>query len=162
MIRSVNLNDAERIVDIYNIYVLDTVITFEQDIVSSEVMSARIEQVMSQGLPWLVAESEGQVVGYAYATPWKERTAYRYTVEVTVYLSQQEKQRGWGTQLYKELFNRLKQHGMNIAIGGITLPNDASIALHEKFGMYKVAHFKQVGFKFDQWLDVGYWQKELT
>lgn len=162
MIRSANLNDAETIVDIYNTYVLDTVTTFEQDIVSPEVMSARVEQVMSQGLPWLVAESGGQVVGYAYATPWKERTAYQYSVEVTVYLSQQEKQRGWGTQLYNELFNRLKQKGIHIAIGGITLPNDASIALHEKFGMYKVAHFKQVGFKFDQWLDVGYWQKELS
>jgi len=117
--------------------------------------------VQGAGLPWLVAVEEGAVVGYAYATKWKERSAYRFSVEVSVYLSNQSHGRGLGAKLYETLFSTLKEGGIHAVMGGITLPNLASVALHEKMGMKKVAHFEKVGFKFDQWHDVGYWQLSL-
>ena len=101
------------------------------------------------------------MVGYAYATKWKERSAYRFSAEVSVYLSNQVQGRGLGASLYETLFSKLKEGGINTVIGGITLPNPASVALHEKMGMKKVAHFENVGFKFNQWQDVGYWQLSL-
>lgn len=118
----------------------------------------RIENVQGVGLPWLVAVEDDAVVGYAYATKWKERSAYRFSVEVSVYLSHQMQGRGLGAKLYEAIFSRLKEGGINAVIGGITLPNPASVALHEKMGMRKVAYFEKVGFKFNQWHDVGYWQ----
>jgi phosphinothricin acetyltransferase len=108
-----------------------------------------------------VAEHHGNIKGYAYATKWKERSAYRYSVEISVYVDRERQGQGWGTKLYQALFTQLQKLDIHLAIGGITLPNDASIALHEKFGMIKVAHFQEIGFKFEQWLDVGYWQLEL-
>ena len=161
MIRDATLNDAAKIVDIYNHYISDSVVTFEQEIISAGIMQERISKVLDSKLPWLVAEQDSNIIGYCYATPWKERSAYRFSVEVTVYLHPQVKGRGWGSQLYQSLFEQLKQKQIHAVMGGITLPNEASIKLHEKFGMNKVAHFKQVGYKFEQWLDVGYWQKIL-
>ena len=161
MIRSVCLNDAVSITDIYNEYITDSVVTFEEKTISTEVMKSRIEKVTAADLPWLVAEQESEIQGYCYATPWKERLAYRFSVEVTVYLKPNLKGRGLGTKLYESLFEKLENMKIHAALGGITLPNKASIALHEKFAMEKVAHLKQVGYKFDQWLDVGYWQKIL-
>src|SRR4029450_10891594 len=111
--------------------------------------------------PCLVAESGAGVVGYAYATKWKARSAYRFSVETTVYLAAGLGRRGLGSRLYEELFRVLKEKGVHAAIGGIALPNDASVALHEKFGMRKVAHFEQVGFKFGKWVDVAYWERIL-
>ena len=112
------------------------------------------------GLPWLVAEGPAQeCAGYAYAgRRHKNRCAYRHSVEVTVYVEPEAVGAGWGTQLYAGLFAALRQTAAHFAVGGIALPNDASVALHEKFGMRKVAHFSEVGFKFDRWIDVGYWQ----
>ena len=124
-------------------------------------MRRRMDDVFASSLPWLAAEMDGRVVGYAYATKWKARSAYRYSVETTVYLEDGLAKRGVGTELYAELFRLLKERGLHAVIGGIALPNDASVALHEKFGMRKVAHFEQVGFKFGQWVDVGYWQLTL-
>lgn len=159
MIRDASLDDAAGIADIYNHYITESVVTFEQAAISDEVMKERINQVLSQGLPWLVAEEQSEILGYCYATPWKERSAYRFSVEITVYLNSETKGRGWGSRLYSSLFERLKQKDIHAVMGGITLPNEASVKLHEKFGMSKVAHFKQVGYKFAQWLDVGYWHK---
>jgi phosphinothricin acetyltransferase len=122
-------------------------------------MAARLAAVEAAGLPWLVGEQEGAVVGYACATPWKGRSAYRFTVEVSVYLDPSCTGRGWGTRLYERLFERLARRGIHAAIGGIALPNDASVALHEKLGMAKVAHFRETGFKLGRWIDVGYWQR---
>ncbi len=121
----------------------------------------RIQKVTGSSLPWLVAEDGGVVIGYAYAGKWNVRSAYRHTVESTVYLSHSSVSKGWGIGLYTALFDRLRQKSIHTVIGGITLPNPASVALHEKFGMKKVAHFSEVGYKFGQWLDVGYWQTEL-
>ena len=161
MIRDVQSGDAAEIVEIYNHYIEETVITFELEPISSQVMLERINKVLAANLPWLVIEEGGKILGYCYATPWKERSAYRYSVEVTVYLSLNAKRKGFGSQLYVALFEQLKVKGFHRAMGGVTLPNEASVVLHENMGMTKVAHFAQVGYKFEQWLDVGYWQKEL-
>jgi phosphinothricin acetyltransferase len=117
--------------------------------------------VQAAKLPWLVAEDDGRAVGYAYATQWKSRSAYRFAVEITVYLARDHDRRGIGSRLYEELFRLLEAHGIHAVIGGIALPNAASVALHEKFGMKKVAHFVDVGFKFDRWIDVAYWERIL-
>jgi len=162
MIRAVQVSDAQAITDIYNYYIADTIITFEEQTINAEDMAERINKLLSADLPWLVVENNtGQVIGYAYAAKWRERFSYRFSVEVTAYLSPEYGGQGLGSQLYQVLFETLKNNGIHSVIGGITLPNQASIALHEKFNMKKVAHFNEVGLKFDQWLDVGYWQGTL-
>ena len=163
MIRHILKKDATSITDIYNHYISETVATFETEVVSPTQMLSRISNIQSHELPWLVAEDgNGRVIGYAYASKWRERFAYRFSVEVTVYLSPDSLGHGVGTQLYDALFAELKLRSIHSVIGGITLPNQASVALHEKFSLEKVAHFKEVGFKFNQWLDVGYWQGGLN
>jgi L-amino acid N-acyltransferase YncA len=161
VIRPATAQDAEGIAGIYNHYIANTVITFEEQIVTPEQMAARIETVGSSSLPWMVAKRGGQLLGYAYAAPWKARSAYRFSVETTVYLDPEALGQGVGSRLYETLFADLGKRGVRAAIGGIALPNPASVALHEKLGMKKVAHFERVGFKFDQWIDVGYWQINL-
>lgn len=159
MIRPALESDAVSLVDIYNHYVLNTTISFEEAAISAEQMATRIERILAGNLPWLVAEdSDGSVIGYAYASPWKERSAYRFSVEVSVYLHPEASGRGMGTALYTALFDQLRQRGIHAAMGGIALPNPASIALHEKMGMTRAALYKDVGFKFGRWIDVGYWQ----
>lgn len=161
MIRPVKVQDIQAIVTIYNHYIENTVNTFEEHCIDTSEMIKRIENVTRLKLPWLVIEVDNKVLGYAYATPWKERSAYRYSVESTVYLAPDSLGRGLGYQLYQALITELKTLPIHSVMGGITLPNPASIALHEKLGMVKVAHFQQVGRKFDQWLDTGYWQLVL-
>ncbi|MDQ7734448.1 N-acetyltransferase family protein [Halomonas sp. SpR1] len=161
MIRDAVEGDSDSIAHIYNFYIENTAISFEEKPVSGSVIQTRVESVQGLGLPWLVAVEDDAVVGYAYATKWKERSAYRFSVEVSVYLSNQVRGRGLGAKLYDAIFSKLKENGIHAVIGGITLPNPASVALHEKMGMKKVAHFEKVGFKFDQWHDVGYWQLNL-
>jgi len=160
-IRAVESSDSDTLAEIYNHYVLDTVVTFEENPISGTEMEQRIGAVRSSTLPWLVAEKDGRAVGFAYASPWKTRSAYRFSVEVTVYLAPDSARCGIGSMLYGELLSILPRSGAHAVIGGIALPNDASVALHEKFGFRKVAHFQQVGFKFNQWIDVGYWERVL-
>lgn len=160
-VRDVTNADAAALADIYNHYVAHTIVTFEEAAIAADEMLRRIDDVRGSALPWLVAEEDGRVVGYAYATRWRMRSGYRFSTEVTVYLSPDNGGRGLGSQLYTELFARLRARGVHAVMGGIALPNEASIALHEKFGLQKVAHFRQVGFKFDRWIDVGYWQAVL-
>jgi L-amino acid N-acyltransferase YncA len=161
MIRPATRADAEAIARIYNYYVLNTTISFEEQAVSPEEMAERMAEVTTGGLPWLALEQEGELMGYAYATKWKERSAYRFAVEVSVYLAAERAGRGLGTQLYEVLLRDLQEKGFHSVIGGIALPNPASVRLHEKFGMTKVAHFKEVGFKLGRWVDVGYWEGVL-
>jgi len=157
-IRPISLEDAEGIAAIYNPYILTSIITFEEEPVSTGEIQRRIDSVQSLGYPWLVAEVDGSLAGYAYASRWRERPAYRYTAESTIYLSQESGGHGYGSKLYNALLDELRAGGFHAVIGVITLPNPASIALHEKLGFSKVAHFSQVGYKFEHWLDVGYWQ----
>ena len=158
MIRPALPADAEAITGIYNYYILNTVITFEELVITSQDITRRLDEVYAASLPWLVAVSSDRIVGYAYASIWKERSAYRYSVESTVYLDPEALGVGFGSQLYENLLTNLRQQKLHTVIGGIALPNEASIRLHERCGFRKVAHFKEVGYKFGQWVDVGYWQ----
>lgn len=155
-------DDAPAIAAIYNPYITDTTISFEEEPVHDAEMARRVAEVQAAGLPWLVAEADGAVIGYAYATKWRVRHAYRHSVESSVYLAPAAARRGVGTALYEALLERLRAGGYHLVIGGIALPNAASVALHEKMGYEKAAHFKEVGYKFGRWLDVGYWQKILA
>jgi phosphinothricin acetyltransferase len=153
--------DAAALCAIYNPYVLETVITFEQSPVSESEMTQRIREYTVQ-YPWLVAEVEGKVAAYAYATRWRTRAAYDRTLESTVYVDKAHTGRGIAKPLYLQLLRELKSRGVHAVVGCIALPNDASVALHEKCGFVKVAHFPQVGRKFERWVDVGFWQATLT
>lgn len=153
--------EAADIAQIYNHYITHTIITFEEEIVSDDVIAERIQEVQLSQLPWLVAEQDGEILGYAYASKWQGRCAYRYSAEVTVYLSPDHVGKGIGFALYSKLLPALKSQGIHVALGGIALPNEASVKLHEKLGFLKVAQFKEVGFKFNRWIDVGYWQRIL-
>lgn len=157
MIRNANIEDAEQICEIYNYYVLHTIVTFEETPVSKEEMKSRIETTI-QKHPWIVYEKDNQILGYAYANEWKSRCAYKFSVESTVYLNKKSHGLGIGSLLYKELIERIKLQNLHAIIGGISLPNDASIALHEKLGFEKIAQFREVGYKFNKWIDVGYWE----
>jgi phosphinothricin acetyltransferase len=158
MIRKCVIEDASQICNIYNPYITDTSITFEQTPVSEHEMQYRISE-LTASLPWYVFEQNGTVLGFSYASKWKGRCAYRYSVELTVYVSQDNRGKGIGKLLYQDLIDRLKcEFKMHAIMAGIALPNEASIALHERFGFQKVAHFKEVGFKFDKLIDVGYWE----
>ncbi|RIL01681.1 MAG: phosphinothricin acetyltransferase [Proteobacteria bacterium] len=159
MVRDATASDAAAIASIYNHYVANTVVTFEEESVAAGEMARRVEEVQAGSLPWLVAEADGRVLGYPYARPWHARSAYRFSAEITVYLDAAQCGRGIGTRLYGALFPLLEARRIHAAIGGIALPNEASVALHEKFGLRKVAQFAEVGFKFDRWIDVGYWQR---
>lgn len=158
MIRLATPRDADAIAAIYNHYVLSTAVTFEEQALSPEQMAERVQAVGDAQLPWLVVERDGRIAGYAYASRWKARSAYRFTAESSVYVDSACVGQGLGQQLYVDLLKRLKQGGLHSVVGCLGLPNPASVALHEKCGFQKVAHFKEVGFKFGAWLDVGYWQ----
>jgi phosphinothricin acetyltransferase len=158
VVRPATREDADAIAAIYNHYVLETIVTFEEAPVAPVEMTRRIAEVQAAALPWLVAEKAGQVAGYAYATPWRSRIGYRFSVEVTVYTAPGQAGSGIGSRLYETLLPLLESRGIHAAMGGIALPNDASIALHEKFGFRKVAHFREPGLKFGRWIDVGYWE----
>ena len=153
--------DSKAICEIYNYYIEHTAITFEEETVSEAIMSERIGSY-SQNYPWLVIEnSNGKVVGYAYGAEWAERSAYKNTVEITVYLHQEQSGKGYGSSLYKALLSILSTSGFHVVVAAIALPNEASVKLQESFGFNKVAHFKEVGRKFNSWVDVGYWQVQL-
>ena len=161
MIRPVRPEDAEAIVSIYNYYVEHSTATFEESPLTTDDMLIRIKDNLEQKLPWIVAEQDGQIFGYAYGRGWNARSAYRFSVESSVYLNKDFTGSGWGTRLYNALFPLLRERGIHLVISGVTLPNDASVALHEKLGMKKVGQFKEIGFKKETWLDVGYWQMKL-
>jgi phosphinothricin acetyltransferase len=158
MLRPATLSDAAAIAGIYNHYVLHTIVTFEEEAVSETEMAQRITDVLGAGLPWFVWEESGRVLGYAYASKWKSRCAYRYAVESSIYLPTDAVGRGLGTKLYVALIDALRAKGIHCIIGGIALPNPASVGISEKLGFQKIGHFKEVGWKFEKWIDVGYWE----
>ncbi|HEU4619536.1 MAG TPA: arsinothricin resistance N-acetyltransferase ArsN1 family B [Gammaproteobacteria bacterium] len=149
--------DAAEIAAIYNYYVETTVVTFEEKPVSDAEIAGRIEEVQRR-FRWLVHESDGRIDGYAYASLWRPRSAYRYSVETTVYVRHGCTGRGVGTALYRRLIDELRALPVHTVIGGIALPNDASVALHEKLGFEKIGRFREVGWKLGRWVDVGYWE----
>ncbi len=159
-IRPCNNNDIPAICAIYNHYIEHTVITFEEQPVSVAEMQDRIER-NTRLFPWLVYEDQGTILGYAYASKWKDRSAYKHTAEVTVYLDPAHCGKGVGSALYKALFEQLAQQNIHVLLACIAIPNVASESIHNQFGFRQVARFREVGFKFGRWLDVGYWQKVL-
>lgn len=164
MIRSATTADAAAICDIYNHYIHNTSISFEYESVSIETMQQRIETTISE-YAWLVYEEQNEILGYAYANLWKARKAYQHVLEVTVYTSHTNTVKGVGTKVYQALFDELEQYPedkkVKALMAVVALPNDASVGIHKKMGFYEAGYFKQVGRKFDQWIDVAYYQKEL-
>ncbi|MBX7172667.1 MAG: GNAT family N-acetyltransferase [Pyrinomonadaceae bacterium] len=156
-IRKVKISDAEQIAEIYNYYVLHSHATFEIEAVSLSEIEKRITEI-SQNYPYFVLTEADTVLGYAYVAQYKTRAAYKPSVEISVYVRNGIHQKGIGTKLYTRLFEELAKSEFHAIIAGISLPNEASVKLHEKFGMKKVAHFEEVGFKLGRWIDVGYWE----
>ncbi len=157
MIREVSPVDVQQICDIYNHYVKNTFISFEEAPVSCDDMGKRIANITAS-LPFYVYIKNNNLIGFAYANKWKDRFAYRFSVESSIYLKHDLPGNGFGAKLYKPLLDDLRSKNFHSVIGGIALPNEQSRMFHEKLGFKKVAHFSEVGFKFDRWIDVGYWE----
>lgn len=159
-IRMANVSDVEQMLDIYTPYVLNTPISFELEPPSHAEFLSRLLEITAK-YPWLVFEEANQIQGYAYASAFKSRCAYAWSTESSIYVRQGFQGRGIGKDLYAHLLQILKMQGVVNVIGGMAIPNDASLKLHEYFGFEKVAHFKDVGYKLGKWWDVGYWQLQL-
>lgn len=153
-------SDAAACAAVYAPYVLDTTITFEEEVPEADHFAARIAAARRQHA-WLVGEVSGVVVGYAYAGPYRPRAAYRWSCETSVYLDRGARGHGWGRALYQALLDRLGAMGYRTAVAGATLPNDASERLHAALGFEPVGVFRRVGFKLDQWCDVAWVQRDL-
>ncbi|MDR2740780.1 MAG: GNAT family N-acetyltransferase [Treponema sp.] len=157
MIRPVTLEDAVAVCGIYNYYIANTVATFEEDPVPVSAMESRINAVTAK-YPWFVYEEAGEVLGYVYIHAWHERSAYRFTVEDSIYLKQGKTGQGIGKVLLARIMEEIPKPDVHAVMSVITVPNDASTALHEKFGFRQVGCFTGVGYKFGRRLDVGYWE----
>ncbi len=157
MIRPVIESDAKEIAEIYNYYILNTIATFQEDKVSESDIKDKINQVI-RSYPWFVFEENNKVIGYAYANQWKERTAYRFCVESSIYVKDEYQKKGVGSQLLSYLISDLKEDDFHSVIAGIAFPNEASVAMYKKNGFRKVAHFTDIGYKFEQWIDLEYWE----
>jgi L-amino acid N-acyltransferase YncA len=154
------LRDAAACSAIYAPFVLDTAVSFEEQPPTPGEMRRRIE-LISGTHPWLVAEDAGTVIGYAHASAHHERAAYRWAADVAVYVGEGHRRRGGGRALYGALLKLLERQGIQVACAGITLPNDASVALHEACGFEPVGVYRRIGWKAGAWRDVGWWQLEL-
>ncbi|MBY5993716.1 GNAT family N-acetyltransferase [Ferrimonas balearica] len=160
-LRPAEARDTAAITAIYNHHVCHHTATFEETPLSEAEMAERLSAIQSS-YPLLVAESErGECLGYAYATAFKPRSAYRYCAETTVYLAESAKGKGVGTRLYQALLQALTAQGIQQAIAVVTSPNPASAALHQKLGFVQQGQLLRVGYKFDRWLDIEFWQKDL-
>lgn len=160
MLRTVQPDDALAIAEIYNHYILNSPATFEELPVAPGEMRQRIVET-AESYPWFVCEEDGKLLGYAYGRRWRERAAYRYSTEAGVYLDPSAVGMGIGSALLDALLTELRARQFHSVIGGVALPNEASVALLLKFGFRQVAHFKETGNKFGRWIDVGYWQLML-
>ncbi|ROR31709.1 phosphinothricin acetyltransferase [Mobilisporobacter senegalensis] len=159
-IRIANEGDVEEILNIYGYYINSTAITFEYEVPSLSEFKKRMEKVQKQ-FPWLVYEKDGAIIGYAYASLHKERAAYQWNVELSIYLSNNNTGNRVGTRLYESLLNIVTYQGYKNAYGCITLPNERSIALHKRFGFEEIGVFHNAGNKFNRWHDVIWLGKQL-
>lgn len=158
MIRNVQLSDAKRIAEIYNPYIKDTIITFEEELVTEKDIAERIKNITAKKFPYIVYEENGDVIGYAYLSNWRTRSAYDITLETSVYIDEKAQAKGLGTILYAELINQAREINVHSLIGVISLPNPVSQKLHEKFNFELVGNFKESGLKFNKLIDVEFWQ----
>lgn len=159
-VRIAKVSDAQAIQAIYAPMVDSTTISFELKPPSVEEMAMRIESTLPT-YPYLVAVRDGHVIGYAYASQHRAREAYRWSVDVTVYISPEAHRSGVGRALYEVLLPTLKKQGFHAAYAGIALPNDGSVGLHEALGFAHIGTYPEVGFKQGAWHDVGYWRIAL-
>jgi len=159
-IRMATGHDSAAMLAIYAPIVRDTAISFELEPPTVDEFASRIAKVQEHH-PWLVFEEQGAILGYAYATTFRERAAYRFTAETTVYVRDDARRRGVARALYVDLFARLRAEGIMTALAAIALPNPASVALHESLGFRPIGVFHRVGFKFDRWHDTGWWERPL-
>ena len=159
-IRDATVADAQACASIYAPYVWHTAITFELTPPTPQEMAARIERA-AEHHAWLVLETDDHVVGYAYGGPYKERAAYRFSCEVSIYLEQGRHRRGVGRALYTALFERLAARGYRTLVAGMTLPNAASVGLHQAMGFEPVGTYRRIGWKFEEWHDVAWVQLSL-
>lgn len=160
-VRLVRPADLAAVRAIYAPLVETSAITFETEVPSLAELGERARAVTAR-FPWLVLEQGGVVTGYAYASTWRTRAAYRWSVETTVYVRPDARGRGVGRALYRSLLACLRVQGYRLALGGITLPNPASVALHEALGFRRTGLHRACGFKLGAWHDVGFWECELA
>ena len=162
-IRDVLPEDAERIQEIYSPYVSDTVISFEITVPGKSEMKKRIQKLLANAFPYIVAENErGTVVGYAYADKFGEREAYRYSFTISIYLDMEVQSRGIGQKLYDELEKRMKKMGIVQVLSAITGKNKKSLRFHEKNGFTKIGHFPNIGYKMGEWHDIIWMNKTIN
>jgi len=157
MIRDATTHDATACATLYAPYVTDTAVSFETDPPDPTEMARRIDSAHA----WFVLEDHGRIAGYAYATRFAERAAYRWSCETSIYLEQGRRRTGAGRALYEALFERLRARGFCRAFAGMTLPNDASAGLHRALGFEPAGVYRQVGWKHGAWRDVAWVQKDL-
>lgn len=161
LVRLATAADSQAILDIYAPYIEHTSFTFETETPSVQAFAERIESYLEYW-PWLVYEIDGTIAGYAYASKYRERTGYQWCVECSVYIHDNFFKSGIATALYTELFRILKEQGYHNVYAVINLPNDRSVAFHEKMGFQFFAEYKNVGYKLGKWKTVGWWQLILT
>jgi phosphinothricin acetyltransferase len=160
MIRIAHAADAEAIHAIYAPTIAHTAITFETALPGADAMRERILTRLKQ-YPWLVWEDAGEVLAYAYATRFRERAAYDWIAETSIYVHENARRRGIARKLYATLLDVMRLQGINQAVGVITMPGEVSVALHETMGFAPAGIWRKAGYKLGQWWDVGVWQKEL-
>ena len=161
MIRSFQENDIKELLEIYNYYVVNTTVTFDIEALSLKAFEDKLNHINAD-YPFIVFEENNDILGYAYGSRFRPKPAYDYVVESTVYVKHNSYGKRIGTKLYAELLSLLKETNLHTVLGVLTIPNEASIKLHEKFGFEQVANLKEVGLKFGKWQNVGIWQLKLT
>lgn len=159
-IRRANPRDAAALLEIYRPVVEETATSFELVVPTVSEFSERIKAILDSH-EWLVMESDGEIVGYAYAAPHRAREAYKFSTETSVYVSTGNRGQGIAKKLYTALFDSIRELGFHAAFAGIALPNEASIAFHSSCGFEEIGTFREIGFKFDQWHDVSWWQRRV-
>ena len=159
-IRDATQSDAGALLAIYTPFVRDTAVSFELDPPTVDAFAERIARAHTKWA-WLVAERGGRVAGYAYGSAFRERAAYRFSVEVSAYVAPGSRGTGVGRFLYEALFEILMAKGFCTAFAGITVPNDASVGFHRALGFTEVGVFRRAGWKFGAWHDVSWWQRPL-
>lgn len=160
-VRLATIADAKEIVDIYSPNILNAATSFETEVPQAEEMQKRIETILLK-YPWIVCEVDGKIAGYVYASKHRDREAYQWSCECTVYMHNDFKGLGIGKELYLLLFAILKLQGFRNVYAGITLPNQASVSIHEKCGFEHFATYENIGYKFGRWHSVGWWKLQIN
>ena len=160
IIRNVLNSDIPQVVEILNHYVRNDSCTFQINTYSISEISEKIAEI-TKVYPYIVMEEGNEVIGFAYASRWREKNAYDKSAETTIYLNPKHKYRGLGKILYQELIEQLREKNFRLLVACLTLPNPSSVRLHESLGFEKAGEFRDAGYKFNRWCDVGFWQKVL-